>query len=84
MRAIVSDMPDPAVLSDRACRIIHLSAAVRSSHRLCDFVRCEELTQLALRSHEIVTALRESIATSESSWPASCISITTRSRADSI
>ena len=54
--AVVAGMPDPAVLLDRAGRVIHLNAAA---------LRKNELAQFALRSPEIITALREAIATSE-------------------
>src|SRR5947209_831205 len=60
--AIVAGMPDPAVLLDRAGRVIHLNAAAA---QLAPALRKNELAQFALRSPEIITALRESIATSE-------------------
>src|ERR1700759_2103985 len=60
--AVVAGMPDPAVLLDRAGRVIHLNAAAA---QLAPALRKNELAQFALRSPEIVTALRESIATSE-------------------
>ncbi|UYO53783.1 ATP-binding protein [Rhodopseudomonas palustris] len=62
VRAIVAGMPDPAVLLDRAGRVIHLNAAAA---QLAPALRVRELAQFALRSPEIVTALREAIATSE-------------------
>jgi two-component system phosphate regulon sensor histidine kinase PhoR len=55
VRAIVAGMPDPAVLLDRAGRVIQLAPALRTG----------ELAQFALRSPEIITALREAIATAE-------------------
>jgi two-component system phosphate regulon sensor histidine kinase PhoR len=55
-------MPDPAVLLDRAGRVIHLNAAAA---QLAPALRKNELAQFALRSPEIITALREAIATSE-------------------
>jgi two-component system phosphate regulon sensor histidine kinase PhoR len=55
-------MPDPAVLLDRAGRVIHLNAAAA---QLAPALRKNELAQFALRSPEIVTALREAIATTE-------------------
>ncbi len=61
--AIVSGMPDPAVLLDRAGRVIHLNAAAA---QLAPALRRNELAQFALRSPEIITALREAIATAES------------------
>src|SRR5215831_12752563 len=48
--AVVAGMPDPAILLDRAGRVVHLNAAA---------------AQFALRSPEIITALREAIATTE-------------------
>jgi two-component system, OmpR family, phosphate regulon sensor histidine kinase PhoR len=60
--AVVSGMPDPAVLLDRAGRVIHLNAAAA---QLAPALRKNELAQFALRSPEIVTALREAIATTE-------------------
>src|ERR1700728_5372128 len=60
--AIVSGMPDPAVLLDRAGRVIHLNAAAA---QLAPALRRNELAQFALRSPEIITALREAIATTE-------------------
>src|SRR6201995_1720628 len=60
--AVVAGMPDPAVLLDRAGRVIHLNAAAA---QLAPALRKNELAQFALRSPEIITALRESIATSE-------------------
>ena len=55
-------MPDPAVLLDRAGRVIHLNAAAA---QLAPALRKNELAQFALRSPEILTALREAIATTE-------------------
>jgi two-component system, OmpR family, phosphate regulon sensor histidine kinase PhoR len=60
--AVVAGMPDPAVLLDRAGRVIHLNAAAA---QLAPALRRNELAQFALRSPEIITALRESIATTE-------------------
>jgi two-component system phosphate regulon sensor histidine kinase PhoR len=60
--AIVAGMPDPAVLLDRAGRVIHLNAA---ASQLAPALRKNELAQFALRSPDIVTALREAIATAE-------------------
>jgi two-component system phosphate regulon sensor histidine kinase PhoR len=61
--AVVAGMPDPAVLLDRAGRVIHLNAAAA---QLAPALRRNELAQFALRSPEIITALREAIATTES------------------
>jgi two-component system phosphate regulon sensor histidine kinase PhoR len=55
-------MPDPNVLLDRAGRVIHLNAAAA---QLVPALRRNELAQFALRSPEIVTALREAIASRE-------------------
>ena len=60
--AIVSGMPDPAVLLDRAGRVVHLNAAAA---QLAPALRKNELAQFALRSPEIISALREAIATTE-------------------
>jgi two-component system, OmpR family, phosphate regulon sensor histidine kinase PhoR len=60
--AVVAGMPDPAVLLDRAGRVIHLNAAAA---QLAPALRRNELAQFALRSPEIITALREAIATAE-------------------
>src|SRR3979411_20023 len=60
--AVVAGMPDPAVLLDRAGRVIHLNAA--ASQR-APALRKNEPAQFALRSPEIITALREAIATTE-------------------
>src|SRR5258706_5597871 len=61
--AVVAGMPDPAVLLDRARRVIHLHAAAA---QLAPALRKNELAQFALRSPQTITALREAIATSES------------------
>src|ERR1700760_75030 len=60
--AILARMRDPAVLLDRAGRVIHLNAAAA---QLAPALRKNELAQFALRSPEIITALREAIATTE-------------------
>jgi two-component system, OmpR family, phosphate regulon sensor histidine kinase PhoR len=60
--ALVAGMPDPAVLLDRAGRVIHLNVAAA---QLAPALRRNELAQFALRSPEIITALREAIATTE-------------------
>jgi two-component system, OmpR family, phosphate regulon sensor histidine kinase PhoR len=62
VRAVVAGMPDPAVLLDRAGRVIHLNTAAA---QLAPALRKNELAQFALRSPEIIAALREAIATSE-------------------
>src|SRR5256886_15613876 len=53
--AVVAGMPDPAVLLDRAGRVIHLNAAAA---QLAPALRKGELAQFALRAPEIITALR--------------------------
>jgi two-component system phosphate regulon sensor histidine kinase PhoR len=62
VRAIVAGIPDPAVLLDRAGRVIHFNAAAA---QLAPALRQNELAQFALRSPEIITALREAIASAE-------------------
>ncbi len=62
VNAIVAGMPDPAVLLDRAGRVIHLNAAAA---QLAPALRKNELAQFALRSPEIISALREAIATTQ-------------------
>ena len=59
---VVAGIPDPAVLLDRAGRVIHLNTAAA---QLAPALRKNELAQFALRSPEIITALREAIATTE-------------------
>jgi two-component system, OmpR family, phosphate regulon sensor histidine kinase PhoR len=60
--AVVAGMPDPAVLLDRAGRVLHFNVAAA---QLAPALRKNELAQFALRSPEIITALREAIATTE-------------------
>lgn len=60
--AIVAGVPDPTVLLDRAGRVIHLNAAAA---QFAPALRKGEPAQFALRSPEIVGALREAIATVE-------------------
>jgi two-component system phosphate regulon sensor histidine kinase PhoR len=62
VRAIIAGIPDPAVLLDRAGRVIHLNGPAA---QLAPALRKNELAQFALRSPEIITALREAIATTE-------------------
>ena len=62
VRAVVAGMPDPAVLLDRAGRVLHLNTAAA---QLVPALRVNELAQFALRSPEFVTALREAIATAQ-------------------
>ncbi|MDU3098349.1 MAG: ATP-binding protein [Bradyrhizobium sp.] len=60
--AVVAGIPVPAVLLDRAGRVIHLNAAAA---QLAPALRKGELAQFALRTPEIITALREAIASTE-------------------
>src|SRR2546421_9819809 len=60
--AVVAGMPDPAVRLDGAGRVIHHNAAAA---QLAPALRKNEPAQFALRSPEIITALREAIATME-------------------
>jgi two-component system phosphate regulon sensor histidine kinase PhoR len=62
VRALVEGMPDPAVLLDRAGRVLHFNSA---AGQLAPALRKNELAQFALRSPEIITALRGAIATNE-------------------
>jgi two-component system, OmpR family, phosphate regulon sensor histidine kinase PhoR len=62
VRALVEGMPDPAVLLDRAGRVLHFNTA---AGQLAPALRKNELAQFALRSPEIITALREAIASAE-------------------
>ncbi|OQW55644.1 MAG: two-component sensor histidine kinase [Proteobacteria bacterium SG_bin9] len=62
VNAIVAGMPDPAVLLDRAGRVLHFNGAAA---QLAPALRRNEFAQFALRSPEIITALREAIATTE-------------------
>jgi two-component system, OmpR family, phosphate regulon sensor histidine kinase PhoR len=62
VQAIIAGMPDPAVLLDRAGRVIHMNGA---ASQLAPALRRNELAQFALRSPDIITALREAIAAAE-------------------
>jgi len=62
INAVVAGMPDPAVLLDRAGRVLHFNDAAA---QLAPALRRNEFAQFALRSPEIITALREAIATAE-------------------
>jgi two-component system phosphate regulon sensor histidine kinase PhoR len=62
VQAVIAGMPDPAVLLDRAGRVIHMNVA---ASQLVPALRKNELAQFALRSPDIVTALREAIASAE-------------------
>jgi two-component system phosphate regulon sensor histidine kinase PhoR len=60
VQALVGGMPDAAVLLDRAGRVLHFNAA---AGQLAPALRKNELALFALRSPEIIAALREAIAT---------------------
>jgi two-component system, OmpR family, phosphate regulon sensor histidine kinase PhoR len=62
VQAVIAGMPDPAVLLDRAGRVIHMNTA---ASQLAPALRRNELAQFALRSPDIITALREAIAAAE-------------------
>lgn len=59
VRALIEGMPEPTVLLDRAGRVLHLNMAAT---RLVPFLRRGEPAQFALRSPDILTALREALA----------------------
>jgi len=61
-RAIVGGMPDPAVLLDRVGRVLQLNA---QAAQLAPALRRNELALFALRSPEIIAALRQAIATTQ-------------------
>ncbi len=62
VQAVVGGMPDAAVLMDRAGRVLHFNLAAA---QLAPALRKNELALFALRSPEIITALRQAIATRE-------------------
>ena len=62
VQALVGGMPDAAVLLDRAGRVLHFNAAAA---QLAPALRRNEFALFALRSPEIVTALRQAIASRE-------------------
>lgn len=62
VRAMVAGMPDPAVLLDRVGRVLHFNA---QAAQLAPALRRNELALFALRSPEIIAALRASIATTQ-------------------
>jgi two-component system phosphate regulon sensor histidine kinase PhoR len=60
VQALVGGMPDAAVLLDRAGRVLHFNVA---ASQLAPALRKNELALFALRSPEIIAALRDAIAT---------------------
>lgn len=59
VRSLVAGLPSPSVLLDRAGRVLHFNEAARD---LAPALRRGDLAQSALRSPEIVAALRQAIA----------------------
>lgn len=62
VQALVGGIPDAAVLLDRAGRVLHFNEAAA---QLAPALRRSELALFALRSPEIIAALRQAIATRE-------------------
>ncbi len=62
VQALVGGMPDAALLLDRAGRVLHFNDAAA---QLAPALRRGELALFALRSPEIIAALRQAIATRE-------------------
>ena len=60
VEALVGGMPDAAVLLDRVGRVLHFNTAAA---QLAPALRRNELALFALRTPEIIAALREAIAT---------------------
>jgi len=60
VRAVIGAMPEPTVLLDRVGRVLHLNA---QAAQLAPALRRNELALFALRSPEIITVLRDAIAT---------------------
>ncbi len=63
VEAVLAGMPDPAVLLDRAGRVIHINPAAAL---IAPALRRNEMAQITLRTPEIVTALREAMVTKQS------------------
>jgi two-component system phosphate regulon sensor histidine kinase PhoR len=59
VRSLMSGLPDPSVLLDRAGRVLHFNPA---ASELAPALRRGELAQSALRSPEIVATLRQALA----------------------
>jgi two-component system, OmpR family, phosphate regulon sensor histidine kinase PhoR len=62
VRSLVTGLPDPSVLLDRAGRVLHFNPA---AGELAPALRRGELAQSALRSPEIVATLRQALATNK-------------------
>lgn len=62
VEAVLAGMPDPAVLLDRAGRIIHINPAAAL---IAPALRKNEMAQITLRTPDIVTALREAMVTKQ-------------------
>lgn len=62
VRALIAGMPDPAVLLDRIGRVLHLNT---QASLLAPALRRNEPALVALRSPDIVAALRAAIATAQ-------------------
>ncbi len=62
VQALVSGMPEPAILLDRAGRVLQFN---RAAAQLAPALRNNELALFALRSPDIIAALRLAIATRE-------------------
>ncbi|MBN9602949.1 MAG: two-component sensor histidine kinase [Afipia felis] len=62
VRAVIGAMPEPTVLLDRVGRVLYLNA---QAAQLAPALRRNELALFALRSPEIITVLRDAIATLE-------------------
>jgi len=62
VRAVIAAMPEPTVLLDRVGRVLHLNA---QAAQIAPALRHRELALFALRSPEIIAALRDAIATRE-------------------
>lgn len=62
VRAVIGAMPEPTVLLDRVGRVLHLNA---QAAQLAPALRRNELALFALRSPEIIAALRDAISTLE-------------------
>ena len=59
VRSLISGLPDPSILLDRAGRVLYFNSA---AGELAPAMRRGELVQSALRSPEIIASLRQSLA----------------------